>query len=174
MAPELSINRDEPLETTFASDSTSNLFSLLVIVALPVLLVTSPRIIKPSVPVSLVIFMVPSFSTIPSRSIPVPSSWLRISIIPLFLIAPVEAILPAAFVIVRLPLWLATSPLIITPSIPVLSIVILPEPYVLTKPPSATFVPTFDLITILPFAAENSLPDTMLSVFTSLSNSAAA
>ena len=127
-SPELSINKPEPFEVTLPSDSTVNWLTLLVIVAFPVLLVTSPRIIKPSAPVSFVIFIVPSFSTTPSRSIPSPLSSLRMVITPLFLIAPVEAILPAAFVIVRLPLWFATSPLITTPSIPVLSIVILPEP----------------------------------------------
>ena len=152
LAPELSIKRDLPLETTFALDSTFNLLTLLVITAAPSLLVTLPRIIKPSAPVSFVIFIVPVLVTSPSRSIPVPSRWLRIVITPLFLILPVlaEAILPAALVIVSLPFELATSPLMITPSSPVLSILILPALYVLSKPPSSTNVPMLDLITTFP------------------------
>ena len=174
LTPELSINKDLPLDTTFASDSTFNLLTLLVIVAAPVLLVTLPLIIKPSAPVSFVIFIVPLLVTSPSKSIPVPSSWLRIVIVPLFLITPVEAIFPAAFVIVRLPLELATSPLIITPSRPVLSIVISPALYVLNIPPLSTFVPTFEVITMLPCDDENWLPVFMLSVFTKASNKASA
>ena len=175
-APEFSINNDLPFETTFAFDSTFNLFTLLVIVAAPSLLVTLPRIIRPSAPVSFVIFIVPVFVTSPSRSIPVPFSWLRIVILPLFLITAVsaDAIFPAAFVIVRLPFELATSPLIITPSRPVLSIKISPALYVLNIPPASTCVPTLDLITILPCEVENSFPVSMLSVLTNALKSASA
>ena len=134
------------------------------------LFVTLPPILRPLSPLEFVIFRVPSFVAVPSIVRPVPFSSLVIVMVPLFLSSPVFPTFnaPALFVMVKFPFGFETSPFIWIPSVPVFVIVVeLLAPKFLIAPPASTFVPTFEVMTILPLALAKPLPVFMLSTFTS-------
>ena len=82
---------------------------------------------------------------------------------------------PLVFVTLSVPFGLEISPAIVTPSAPVLVIVVsLFAAKFLRFAPFSMFVPMFEVITILPLALANPLPVSMLSVLTSDSNSVSA